>query len=176
MTKKTFDRLVKTLSFGEAVEMLRLEYQNEITTYEDLVNYCIQELQMDGDFAAVKNILETLDESYGYWVYDYSIGNIPPKPILSADDVCGFFDEEDDTETYFLLNQIGGRPWEIIKVKGTVKRENIQRVIYKLLSYYTDHEDLVDDCACAYDYMISRLGEQYDLEVLPWNNDDILYY
>lgn len=182
-----FNKLVSDTSFGEAVEMLRLEFKNDITTYEELVDYCICELQTDGDFAAVTNVLKTLDESYGYWVYDYAFKSLPPKPILSADDLDRFFDEDchpvvselskkDDGYTYFLLkNRTDGQPWEMLRFVGKVNQCDVQRTIDSLNNYYIDNEELIDD-ACAYDFMINRLDYLYSFDVVPWDCEDNLYY
>lgn len=176
MTKNKFSELVFKSSFGEAVETLRLEFPNNITTYEELVDYCVQELKTDGDFAAVKNILETLDETYGYWIYNYEDGNVPPRPILSCKDLDIFFDCDDEKETYILLkNETNGEPWEMLKFKGDIDKNKIQRTIYNLNNFYIENEEVLD-MPCAYDFMMDRLSQMFDFEVVPWDNEDNLYY
>lgn len=172
MTREEFNKLVYDKGFGEAIEMLRVDFKDEITTYEDLVDYCISELKSDGDFASVKNILETLDESYGYWVYDYMVGNVPPRPVLSVDDLGSFF----DGYTYFLMkNNTDGVPWEMLKFKGKVNQAVIQSDINRLELYYIENEELMEE-ASAYDYMINQLSKIYDFEVVPWDCENNLYY
>lgn len=96
MKRETFEKLMIDDGFGYAFKCLKLEYQNELTTYEDLVEYCVAELQIDGNIDAVHSITKTLDPTWGCWIYDYMIPEVEPRPVQTIDDLNGFFDEEDE--------------------------------------------------------------------------------
>lgn len=96
MERKEFENLMINDGFGYAFKRLMSEFGDELTTYEDLVEYCVAELEHDGDLDAVHSITKTLDPTWGCWIYDYMKPWIEPRPVQTIDDLDGFFDEEDE--------------------------------------------------------------------------------
>ena len=96
MERKEFENLMINDGFNYAFKRLMSEFEDKLTTYEDLVDYCIDELQIDGNIDAVHSITKTLDPTWGCWIYDYMIPEVEPRPVQTIDDLHGFFDEEDE--------------------------------------------------------------------------------
>ena len=98
MTKREFLKMVEQEdSFSYAMEKLMSMHKNEITTFEKLQEYCIKQLEMEGDIKQVSDITSTLDSMWGYWIYDYS-NPYPPIPIQCTNDIVGFLDEDEEDQ------------------------------------------------------------------------------
>lgn len=81
--------------------------------------------------------------------------------------------------TYYLLKDINsGEPYEMLAFKGDVKQWQIQASIDEANEYYYGgHEDEIDEKYGSQEqYILHCLVEEYDLDVLPWNNEDNLYF
>lgn len=90
MTKKE----LYELDFDEAIEKLQEENTN-ITTYETLKDFAIDNISYDNLFLAM-HILEALNETQAeYYNYDYSMGTLEtPTPIETLEDLEDFCEEE----------------------------------------------------------------------------------
>ena len=83
--------------------------------------------------------------------------------------------------TYYLFkNETDNEPWEMILIKGDIDKHDIQKKIYELNYEYIvlegKNDEKVRNYGYSYDYIIDKLRETYDLEIIPWANDDVLYY
>ena len=83
---------------------------------------------------------------------------------------------------YYLLKDYStGEPWEMLAFKDDVNRSEVQKVIWDSNEYFYEHEDeIMSDpqmnVNCQYEYNLHCLSEKYDFEVIPWSNEDNLYY
>lgn len=83
MTREEFE----TKSFDEVMEQLN-EERDDITTYESLKEFVIQQIEEDRFFLAI-HILESLDKDMEEWYeYDYCMGTLQtPSSITIKEDV-----------------------------------------------------------------------------------------
>lgn len=85
-----------------------------------------------------------------------------------------------DEMKYIMLKDCSsGEPVELLAFKDDdVKLFNIQADIDEANEYYYDgHEDEIDEkYNCQEEYVLHCLWEKYDFDVIPWSNDDGLYF
>lgn len=82
---------------------------------------------------------------------------------------------------YILLRDNNDyEPFEMLAFKDEVDTEEVQKVIWESNDYFYEHEDEImnsGECInCQYEWNLHCLSEKYDFEVIPWSNDDCVYY
>lgn len=80
--------------------------------------------------------------------------------------------------TYYLLNDLSGGPMEMLAFKGKVSRDEIQDEINRLNVYF-DHNASDSgwlDGMYQTEYVLHHLADQYNFDILYWDNSDVLYY
>ena len=83
---------LKKLSFENAVEKLRQEKDN-ITTYETLKQFSIDNIENDNLFLAIHILQGINDEQADYYDYDYCMGTLEtPTPIKTKDDLIDYLE------------------------------------------------------------------------------------
>ena len=83
---------LKKLSFEDAVEKLSSE-KEQITTYETLKSFAIDNINNDNLFLAIHILQGINDEQADYYDYDYCMGTLEiPTPIKTKDDLVNYLE------------------------------------------------------------------------------------
>lgn len=81
-------------------------------------------------------------------------------------------------KTTFLLNDLNTYETDYI-INANEDTETIQNAIYKAKEKYYELEEkneLPDFCYCEFDYISTLLCDQFDIEIIPIDPHNFLYY
>lgn len=82
-------------------------------------------------------------------------------------------------KTYFLLKDYSnGEPFEMLAFKGICSKKAIQDEINRLDNEFVelmDNDGFVDDQYQS-EYVLNHLYDKFPFDLIPWSNDDVVYY
>lgn len=113
------------LGFEKAIVQL-IDGDNNITTYETLKQFIINNIEQDRIFIA-RHVLSEIDEDYEYYDYDYTMGTLDkPTPITEIEQLEDYCNEYE----YYILakeKEFGTDDWnEAEAIINEYGKENIQ--------------------------------------------------
>lgn len=79
---------------------------------------------------------------------------------------------------YSLRDNYTGEVMEMLCFKNEVDGEEVQESINKYKNdYFYKTENKIDtDACCEYEYILNQICDNYDVDIVPWSNDDNLYF
>jgi len=76
---------------------------------------------------------------------------------------------------YWLVRLIdNAEPYEMMAFPEEVDGITLRESINEFMAYYQEHEDYGIGMFIE-EYVVARLQERFNAEIIPWNNEDNLY-
>ena len=83
-------------------------------------------------------------------------------------------------KTYFLLKDISnGEPYEMLAFEGICDMNAIQDEIDRLNEEFCEKDKENTgwvDYQCQGEYVLNNLCDKFPFKIIPWNNEDNLYF